>query len=185
MPSLQDQLLKTKLVDEKKAKQLDKERRKQKKQARQTGEDLGEEVRVSAQEARREKAERDRSLNQKREDAARERAVAAQIRQLIDQHRQPKSRPDAAELEYHFTDGRTIKKLLVSAEVQQQIIRGQLVIVRRGAKDESYELVPRVVSDKIAQRDETLIVVANQKADSGVDEDDPYKDYVIPDDLMW
>ena len=70
----------------------------------------------------------------------------------------------------------------MSKKVQEQIIRGVLAVVKLG---EGYELVPRIVADKIAQRDEHAVVVANTKSGQQVDEDDPYKDYVIPDDLMW
>lgn len=182
MPSLQDQLQKAGLVDDKKAKQVKKEQRKQKKQSRHTGEDPHAEIRQSAQAAREEKAERDRALNRERQAAAEKKAVEAQIRQLIATHRQAKRAGGEGEVEYNFTDGTTIKKLLVSPRVQQQIIRGQLVVVRMG---DTYELIPKVVSDKIAERDPAYIVVANQKAVDSVDEDDPYKDYVIPDDLMW
>ena len=61
-------------------------------------------------------------------------------------------------------------------------MRGILAVVKLG---EGYELVPRVVADKIAQRAENAVIVANTKAAQQADEDDPYKDYVIPDDLMW
>lgn len=182
MPSLQDQLQKAGLVDDKKAKQVKKEQRKQKKQARHTGEDPHAEIRQSAQAAREEKAERDRALNRERQAAAEKKAIEAQIRQLIQTHKQAKRGSGEGEVEYNFTDGTKIKKLLVSPRVQQQIIRGQLIVVRAG---DNYELIPKVVSDKISERDPDYIVVANQKTQEAIDEDDPYKDYVIPDDLMW
>lgn len=182
MPSLQDQLQKAGLVDDKKAKQVKKEQRKQKKQARHTGEDPHAEIRQSAQAAKEQKAERDRELNRQREEEAQQRAIAAQIKQLIETHRQAKLASGEGEVEYNFTDGKTIKKMVVTPRVHQQISRGQLVIVRSG---ERYELVPRVVADKIAQRDEQALIVANTKPSDEPDEDDPYKDYVIPDDLMW
>ncbi|NVP03123.1 DUF2058 family protein, partial [Photobacterium damselae subsp. damselae] len=47
------------------------------------------------------------------------------------------------------------------------------------------ELIPAVVADKIAQRDQESIVVNNTVDETVVDEDDPYADFVIPDDLMW
>jgi uncharacterized protein YaiL (DUF2058 family) len=34
-------------------------------------------------------------------------------------------------------------------------------------------------------RDAKYVLVANIKNQQQADEDDPYKDYVIPDDLMW
>lgn len=182
MPTLQDQLLKAGLVNDKKAKQVKKEQRKQKKQAKHTGERPNDEIRQSAQAARAEKAERDRALNRQREQEAQQRAIAAQIKQLIETHRQARLAPGEGEVEYNFTDGKTIKKLVVTPRVQQQISRGQLVIVSLEGR---YELVPRVVADKIAQRDPAALIVANSKASDEPDEDDPYKDYVIPDDLMW
>jgi uncharacterized protein YaiL (DUF2058 family) len=66
--------------------------------------------------------------------------------------------------------------------VQQQIVRGQLAIVALG---QHYELVPRVVAEKIAQRDAAAVVLLNNQSKATEEDDDPYKDYVIPDDLMW
>ncbi|MDQ2076247.1 DUF2058 domain-containing protein [Marinimicrobium sp. ABcell2] len=182
MPTLQDQLLKAGLVDAKQAKQVSKEKRKKNKQARRSGEPEVDELKQSAQQVRAQKAERDRELNRQRQEELERKAVEAQIKQLILNHRQPKN-SGGDTVEYNFTDDKRIKKIRVSPAVQQQIIRGQLAIVRLG---EDYELVPRIVADKIAVRGEGRVVVANVKAESAVEEaDDPYKDYVIPDDLMW
>ena len=71
----------------------------------------------------------------------------------------------------------------VSTKVHRQIVLGHLAIVCVG---DTYELVPRVVANKIAQRDPAAVLVDNYSAQGAeVAEDDPYKDYVIPDDLMW
>jgi uncharacterized protein YaiL (DUF2058 family) len=48
----------------------------------------------------------------------------------------------------------------------------------------SYELVPRVIADKIAERDASLVVRVN-KTTTEVEGDDPYAAFQIPDDLMW
>lgn len=179
MASLQDQLLKAGLIDKKQAKQVNKEKRKQNNVARRSSEVVVDEVRESAELSRLEKAERDRELNRKRDEELQRKAIAAQIRQLIENHRQPKGDGD---MEYHFTDRKLIKKIRVSHEMQQQIVRGQLVVVRLG---ENYELVPKVVADKIAQRDELAVIPVIKPVETPLNEDDPYKDYVIPDDLMW
>jgi len=181
MASLQDQLLKAGLADNKKAKQVNKEKRKETNVARRSAEPVVDEVKQSVEQARLEKLERDRELNRKREAEIQQKAIAAQIKQLIENHRQAKD-SGKGDVEYNFTDGKVIKKMRVSALVQEQVVRGVLAVVKLG---ESYELVPRVVADKIAQRDEKAIVVANVKTQLQADEDDPYKDYVIPDDLMW
>jgi uncharacterized protein YaiL (DUF2058 family) len=186
MASLQDQLLKAGLIDSKKAKQANKEKRKETNVARRSPEPVIDEVKQSAEQARLEKIERDRELNRQREAELHQKAVAAQIKQLIENHRQPKGSDKKSEeskdVEYNFTDGKLIKKMRVSPLVQEQIVRGLLAVVKLG---EGYELVPRVVADKIIQRDEKAIIVANTKSQTQSDDDDPYKDYVIPDDLMW
>ncbi len=181
MASLQDQLLKAGLIDAKKAKQANKEKRKETNVARRSSEEVVDEVRQSAEQARLEKIERDRELNRQRDLELQQKAIAAQIKQLIENHRQAKGAGNG-DVEYNFTDGKLIKKMRVSPLVLEQIARGLLAVVKLG---EGYELVPRIVADKIAQRDDKFVVVANTKQDNKVDEDDPYKDYVIPDDLMW
>ena len=87
------------------------------------------------------------------------------------------------DISYQFIDGGKIKKLYVTAAQSAQLARGQIAIVRHG---EAYELVPTLVAEKIATRDASRVVVLNTRAETAAaDEDDPYKDYVIPDDLMW
>jgi len=181
MASLQDQLLKAGLIDTKKAKQVNKEKRKETNVARRAPEPVVDEVKQHVESTRAEKAERDRELNRQRVLELEQKAIAAQIKQLIENHRQSKEAGQGY-VEYNFTDGKVIKKIRVSAKVQQQIIRGLLAVVKLG---QGYELVPRIVADKIAQRDEKAVVVVNTKVTEQKDEDDPYKDYVIPDDLMW
>ena len=184
MVSLKDQLLKAGLVDAKKAKQVDKDKRKEAKVARRSNEEQVDEIKQSAEQARQAKAERDRELNRQRDMELQQKAIAAQIKQLIENHRQAKGvKPgDDKAVDYNFSHGKHIKKIRVSPLVQEQIVRGVLVVVALG---DGYELVPRIVADKIAQRDPAAIVVANTKPSQQQDEDDPYKDYVIPDDLMW
>jgi uncharacterized protein YaiL (DUF2058 family) len=44
--------------------------------------------------------------------------------------------------------------------------------------------VPRVIADKIAERAPESVVRVN-KVEAAADEDDPYKDFKIPDDFDW
>ncbi|GGY70295.1 hypothetical protein GCM10011613_13400 [Cellvibrio zantedeschiae] len=180
MASLQDQLLKAGLIDGKKAKQANKERRKETNVARRSAEPVVDEVKQSAEMARQQKAERDRELNRQRNTEQEQKAIAAQVKQLIENHRQPKG-AGQNDVEYNFTDGKLIKKMRVAPLILEQIARGVLAVVKLG---DGYEVVPRVVADKIALRDAKSVLVANVKA-AQTDEEDPYKDYVIPDDLMW
>ena len=179
MSSLQDQLLKAGLVDAKKAKQAKKDKRKADKVQKKSKQAVVDETKVQAQQAREEKAQRDRELNAERQAEAERKAVAAQIKQLIQMNQQSKGDGDIA---YNFTDGKQIKKIYVSDAVQKQLTRGRLAIVKL---EEDYQLVPFPVAEKIAQRDESMVIAVSEKSDDIMEEDDPYADYQIPDDLMW
>lgn len=178
MSSLQDQLLKAGLVDKKAAKQVSKEKRKTAKVQKKSKQPVIDETKAQILKAREEKAERDRQLNAQLKAEADKKAISAQIKQLIERNLQSKGGGDVA---YNFTDGTKIKKIYVSQSVFDLLSRGRLAIVRLG---ESYELVPLPVADKIAERDESIVVSVSSTPDV-VDEDDPYADYEIPDDLMW
>lgn len=178
MVSLQEQLLKVGLVDNKKVKKAHQDKSKQKKVERRTGQQTVDEVRVAALEAQQKNRDRTRELNAQRDAAARQKAITAQIVQMVQQSRQNKG---AGEIAYNYTYGTKIERLFVSAAVRAQLAAGRLVIVRLG---DTVELVPRIVADKIAERDPSLVVRVN-KTSTEVDEDDPYAAYQIPDDLMW
>ena len=105
--------------------------------------------------------------------------AAAQVAQLVQHYRQSR---EGGDVPYNFSDAGIIKKLLVTARLREQLIRGQLVIVRSG---KHYELVPVTAGERIRSRDPEAIVVWNQPATDQSGEDDPYKDFPIPDDLMW
>tara|TARA_R110002073_G_scaffold25924_1_gene85577 strand:- start:743 stop:1279 length:537 start_codon:yes stop_codon:yes gene_type:complete len=178
MASLQDQLLQAGLVDKKKAKQLKQENRKQAK-GRQKGQVQIDETKELARRAQLEKAERDRQLNKAQQAEAEKKAIAAQIVQLITMNRVAR---DGGDVAYQFKDGTRIKKIYVTPKIQKDLINGRLAIAKLA---DDYELLPASAAAKIAQRDPQVIVVLNQYEPVEVDEDDPYADYQIPDDLMW
>ena len=180
MASLQEQFLKAGLVDKNKAKLATQEKNKQKKVELRTGEQSVNEARLAALEAQRKQAERARELNAQRDAAAAQKAITAQIAQMVQQNRQSKGNGDIA---YNFTHGTKIDRIYVSAAVQGHLMAGRLVIV---CLNGGTELVPRVIADKIAERDASLVVRVNKaKASTQVEEDDPYAAFQIPDDLMW
>ncbi|MES2296128.1 MAG: DUF2058 domain-containing protein [Pseudomonadota bacterium] len=178
MASLQDQFLKAGLVDKTKVKLANQDKSKQKKVERRTGTQTVDEARLAALETQRKNAERARELNALRDAAATQKAILAQIAQLVQVNRQNKGAGDVA---YNFTHGSKIERIHVSAAVQGHLMAGRLVIVRLG---ENTELVPRVIADKIAERDASLVVRVN-KSSAAPEEDDPYAAFKIPDDLMW
>jgi uncharacterized protein YaiL (DUF2058 family) len=178
MASLQDQLLKAGVVDASKAKKISKEKRKQAKR-QPKGHEQADETRELARRAQAEKTERDRELNRQLQALGEKKAIQAQIIQLISMNRIERS---GGETPYQFTDGKKIKKIHVTAQLQNELSRGRVAIAKLG---DSYELVPAAAARKIMQRDELLIVLLNTNEPLGVDEHDPYAEYEIPDDLMW
>jgi uncharacterized protein YaiL (DUF2058 family) len=61
-------------------------------------------------------------------------------------------------------------------------VAGRLSIVSIGG---GFELVPRVIADKIAERAPDIVVRVAKAAPQAVEEDDPYADFKIPDDFTW
>lgn len=176
--SLQDQLLKAGLVDSRTLSTANKDKKKQEKQQRKHKIETVDETKLNVQQAQQEKVERDRLLNFQRDEEARAKAIVAQIKQLIDVSQLPR---DFAALDYNFTDGSKIKKILVTDDILNQLSNGRLAIVKF---DNKYSVVPKSVAEKIKLRDASYVIVSNvlQQAD---DADDPYAEYKIPDDLMW
>ncbi len=174
--SLHDQLLKAGLVNKKQAQASKKKKHKQRTQSKQpTDADL---AKKNAQQAREEKAERDRELNRQRKEEADRKAIEAQIRQLVEMNRIKERDGDIA---YNFTDERKIKRLYITDYLVDQLSRGHLAIV---SLNDQYELVPSAVAAKISLRNEN-VVIQQIETQADDDEDDPYADYKIPDDLMW
>jgi uncharacterized protein YaiL (DUF2058 family) len=109
----------------------------------------------------------------------------AQVKQLIEMNRITVSK---GTITFNFTDGNLIKKIDVDKQTQTQLINGRLAIARlviNANGDCEYAIIPAVVADKIAQRDAESIVLNSALSQEEQDEDDPYADFKIPDDLMW
>lgn len=180
MASLQEQFLKAGLVNKGKAKQVHQEKAKQKKDERRAGTQSVDEARLAALEIQRKNAERARELNAQRDAAATQKAIMAQIVQMVQQNRQSKGK-GKGDVAYNFTHDNKIKRVHVSPKVREHLIAGHLVIVCLG---EATELLPKVIADKIAERDPSLVVQI-KKASTEVEADDPYAAFQVPDDLMW
>lgn len=180
--SIADQLLGLGLADKKQIQKDKAAKRKQEKQARKHKNAAEDEAKIAAEKARKEKAEKDRLLNLERQKAAQEKAILAQVRQMVDRAKVDCGNGD---VRFNFADrfDNKIKAIYVTEQIQADLAKGRLAIA---TVDEKFYVVTRQVADKIAERSEAsiLFVADNSKADEP-DEDDPYKDFVIPDDLMW
>ena len=181
--SLREQLLKAGLVTEKQAKQAERttsdQRHRQAKGGKRSPPPPPEPTK-SAQQAQAAKLLRDQELNRKQQEKAARKARAAELRQLVEQLRLP--RPESDEY-YNFVDGGRVRRLQITPELRARLAAGTVSIVRY---DGRYDLVPADVLERIRERHADAIV-ANPVADSPMPpaEDDPYKDFVVPDDLTW
>jgi uncharacterized protein YaiL (DUF2058 family) len=178
--SLLDQLKKNGLVDKNKAlKAKHSQYKSQKQKSKKGSAEPVDEAKVLSQKAQAEKLERDRLLNQQRKEEAERKAIAAQIRQLIETNGVKDRDGDIC---YNFQDANVVKHLYVSEAVYKHIMAGLLAIAK---VEDTYELVPVAVAEKIIQRDPQCIILCNASAEAEQSGDDPYADYKIPDDLMW
>lgn len=178
--SLQEQLLRAGLVDQKKAKQVKKEKHKENVLQRHNKVQAPDESKILAQQALAEKAEQDRLLNLERKAVEDRKAAMAQIKQLIEKHRLPKG---AGELTFNFTDDNKVQRVFVSEATRTQIISGKMAIVKLGRH---YDVVPADIAEKIRSRNASNVILFNDSQQvSTPAEDDPYADYQVPDDLVW
>ena len=180
MASLQDQLLNMGLTDKKTAKKNKKDKAKQDKMQRKNQIQVTNEIVVLAKKSRDKKVQKDRELNAQCKYEAKKQAIIAQIKQLIQSNRVD---CEGCEVIYNFIDSTVIKKINVNDEIQRLLGIGRLAIVKF---ENRYDVVPFIVAEKIAARDDSYVVVLNKViATDEALEDDPYANFQIPDDLMW
>lgn len=177
----QEQLLKAGLVTKKQVQKVKQDKNRKRKQMQQHSkkEKIVDENRLKAQQAVAEKARRDRELNKNKEDQARQKAISIEINQLIENN--CLDRNETCEIVYNFAHNKKVKRIYVNAEMKQQIVKGKLGIARIEGR---YELVPKTIAEKIQQRNEKRVVIFSDDEEK-VNENDPYADHQIPDDLMW
>ena len=178
--SLLDQLKKSGLVDKNKAlKAKHSQYKNQKQKSKKGSSDQVDEAKLLSQKAQAEKIERDRILNQQLKEESERKAIAAQIKQLIETNCVKDRDGDIC---YNFVDANVVKHLYVTEQIYNHIMSGHLAIAKLG---NNYELVPVPVAEKIKQRDAQCIILCDHNAEPEQGENDPYADYKIPDDLMW
>ena len=129
--------------------------------------------------------ERDKQLSEQQKQAALSKEYKAQVKQLIEMN---KILIPKGNIDFNFTDNNLIKKMVVDKATQSQLISGRLAIARLvadGSGESQYAIIPASVADKIAQRDASSIVLNSALSQEEQDEEDPYADFKVPDDLMW
>ncbi|MCS2154319.1 DUF2058 domain-containing protein [Scandinavium goeteborgense] len=175
--TLQEQMLKAGLVSSKKMAKVQRTAKKSRVQAR--------EAREAVEENKKAQLERDKELSEQQKQAALSKEYKAQVKQLIEMNKITIVRGN---IDFNFTDNNLIKKVVVDKLTQSQLISGRLAIARLLVDkngDSTYAIIPASVADKIAQRDADSIVLNSALSQEEQDEDDPYADFKVPDDLMW
>ena len=174
--TLQEQMLKAGLVTSKKMDKVQRTAKKSRVQAR--------EARAAVEENKKAQLERDKQLNEQQKQAALSKEYKAQVKQLIEMNRIVISRGN---IDFNFTDNNLIKKITVDKITQAQLTSGRLAIARLVSDngEHQYAIIPASVADKIAQRDASSIVLNSTLSQEEQDEEDPYADFKVPDDLMW
>ncbi|MGL4723023.1 MAG: DUF2058 domain-containing protein [Scandinavium sp.] len=175
--TLQEQMLKAGLVSSKKVAKVQRTAKKSRVQAR--------EAREAVEENKKAQLERDKQLSEQQKQATLAKEYKAQVKQLIEMNRISVAK---GTIDFNFTDGTLIKKIAVDKLTQTQLINGRLAIARLtvdGSSDPQYAIIPASVAEKIAQRDADSIVLHSALSQEEQDEDDPYADFKVPDDLMW
>ena len=176
--SLREQLLKAGLATEKQARQAARESaRKQYRAGR--DESTAAPVSTPTRQAQAEKAARDKALDRERQAKAAAKGRAAELRQYVEQHRVP---PVDAEETFSFVDGTRVRRVPVTPAMRAQLIAGTLLIVRC---DGRYSLLPSGSAAWIRDREPSAIVERPVETAPVSGEDDPYKAFVVPDDLTW
>ncbi len=174
--ALQAQLLKSGLVDNKKAKKLSK----QAQHEQRTGQSNQADLKASIEQSQLEKQTKDQQLNAEKQRQLEEKTLKANIIQMIGQH---KIRDVDGDIIYQFIDENKVKKVYLNQQVYNALVKGTLVIAK---ENEQYAYLPQALAERIDQKMEGFILW-NKSEDNqqSTDEEDPYAAYVIPDDLMW
>ncbi len=125
-----------------------------------------------------------RALKAKTNPAIEQKAIAAQVKQLIETNKVDRSK---GEIPYSFVYRNKVKKMYLGETEKNALAAGRLAIVTLVIQNEGrrFELVPMEVAHKIAEREPETVIELNLQDESAGDADDPYAEFKIPDDLTW
>lgn len=171
--------MKAGLADKKKATQIKHEKRKKAKQ-QPKGHKAKDELKEQVAAEKQRKAEQDRLLNEQKQAELKVKEQRAMIKQMLEHHSVKEFKGDVA---YNYIYQEKAKTLKVTAAIKDSLAQGTLAIC---AIDNNVYLMPDVIARRIQSiAPEVILVMHERGAEQVVDDDDPYADYQVPDDLMW
>lgn len=182
--SLLDQLNKLGLVNEQQVKMEKNQKHKAAKKKTKNIKNNDADKKSLSEEVKEKKLAKDKELNAKKALIQKKHEAAAQISQIIETYKIDHSQGD---IRFNFSDGGKVQRLYITTEHHHLLSKGKLAIIKF---EKMYSLVPFEAAEKILQRDAAAVVFinnasANEKVNTSKEEEDPYADYQIPDDLMW
>ena len=179
MGSLQDQLLKAGLTTSHKAKVAKTEKRKQQKKPKKGATSNPSDLQKHIQQTKLEQQKKAEELNQTRQAELKQREQVARVKQILEHNNQDSIR---GERTFNFTYENKVKELDVNEKTQKALAGGRLAIC---VLEGQFFVLEDEPARKVAEVDEKYIVFHVEPEDKGKDEDDPYADSEVPDDLVW
>ncbi|MGP5157626.1 DUF2058 domain-containing protein [Pseudoalteromonas prydzensis] len=179
MGSLQDQLLKAGLTTSHKAKVAKSEKRKQQKKPKKGATSNPSDLQKHIQQTKLEQQKKAEELNQTRQAELKQREQVARVKQILEHKNQDSIR---GERTFNFTYENKVKELEVNEKTQKALSGGRLAIC---VLEGQFFVLEDEPARKVAEVDEKYIVFHVEPEDKGKDEDDPYADFEVPDDLVW
>jgi uncharacterized protein len=180
MASLQDQLMKSGLINKQKAKQAQTDKRRKAKQKKKKGTVEISDVQVAINEQTEQQKNQDLEKNRAMQVELDARSAHGKLIQMIAQHCEKNYQ---GEIDYHFTYAQKVKRIAINDETQRNLIAGRLAIC---VLNDDFYLINKEAAAKLTEIDESVLVALHEKVDiNAIDEDDPYAEFAIPDDLTW
>lgn len=181
MASLQDQLMKSGLVSKQKAKQTNTEKRRKAKQKKKKGSVEVSELQKTVQQQKQQQKQLDLEKNQQNQQELDKRSAHGKLIQMIAQHCE---KDYQGELDYNFTYENKIKRIAVNEKTKNSLTNGLLAIC---VLNEEFYLINKQAAQKLEEIDASVLVALHDKNSQQdiIEDDDPYAQFAVPDDLMW
>ena len=179
MGSLQDQLLQAGLTTSHNAKVAKSEKRKQQKKQKKGATSNPSDLQKHIQQTKLEQQKKAEELNQTRQVSLKQREQEARVKQILEHHNQDAIR---GERTFNFTYQNKVKNLDVNEKTQKALSGGRLAIC---VLEGQFYVLDDEPARKVAEVDEKYIVFHVEPESKPKDEDDPYADFEVPDDIVW
>lgn len=101
------------------------------------------------------------------------------VRRFLREHR---VNSGEGEIPYHFQEGTSVRKIWVTPQQREALMLGHLVIVPR---NERYYVIDAAQAESLRSLDPLAEVILAEASSERIDDDPAYKDFPIPDDLVW